>query len=137
MRQWVLVCILLGASSCYSQDAPQAAITRLSNADLFAVGPVGYAGKTSEAEKDFRAIASSPAAMDKLHELYRTGNVQAKSYALLGIKELDIAEFKRLASTLHPTEQTVAVERGCIVSHLQFADLVKQIAAGKFDQQLK
>jgi hypothetical protein len=73
-------------------------IARLSKVERFAIGGVGFAGMMSQGEKDYRSIMGSDSALDGMRELYRTGNLQAKAYALLGIHALDHKAFGSMSS---------------------------------------
>jgi hypothetical protein len=67
---------------------PDAVLDRLSKVERFAFGPTGYAGVTSEGEKDFRAVLGRSSALTDFEKLFAEGNIQAKSYALVGIRKL-------------------------------------------------
>lgn len=72
-----------------AQDSPQTVSPGLAGAKIFALGPVGYAPKTSQEERQFKAVmALKPdKAKQELEKLYSSGNPQAMSYALVGIRK--------------------------------------------------
>ena len=130
-------CLLLMATCAYAQQPTDAAVNRLAHVEQFAIGPVGFAGKMSTGEKDYRVILSSPSALMQFQKLYRIGNLQAKSYALLGVRQVDVKEFQKLLASLEGPSAEVITESGCIVLHERFVVVVKRIAAGKYDWNAK
>lgn len=62
----------------------------LAGVGVFAFGGVGIAGVTSQGEKDYRVILSRSSALAEFEKLFATGNPQAKAYALVGIRALDV-----------------------------------------------
>jgi len=111
---------------CYScapsrfslRDPHAAAIGRLSEVDVFAFGGVGFAGQTSKGEIDFRLVLSqpSPVALSALEKLYATGNPQARSYALFGIRKIKPSRFKELLTSAEASKDKVDVMRD-VLSH--------------------
>jgi len=69
--------------------------------------------------------------------LFATGNTQAKAYALVGIRDLDVNRYNNLVAPQHGVTQTVTVQYGCIISHVPFSSIVKQIDAGAYDKKYK
>jgi hypothetical protein len=106
-------------------------VERLSKVEIFAFGPTGYAGVTSNGEKDFRTVLGGSSALTNFEKLFAEGTIQAKSYALVGFYILNLTRFKELSRTMHDSKESVTVMKGCIVSHESFAHLLKQIDSGK------
>jgi hypothetical protein len=127
--------LLLCASSSLPESPVEALVKDLSNIEVFAFGGVGYAGQTSKGEIEFQGIASLPAsvALTAFENLYATGNSQAKSYALFGIRKLNPARFKELLKSVHASREEVTVMRGCVISTESLRDVAGQIDAGKWD----
>ncbi|HEY6230605.1 MAG TPA: hypothetical protein VIW64_05030 [Pyrinomonadaceae bacterium] len=104
---------------------------RLAKVERFAFGPVGYAGVMSSGEKDYRAMLARSSAMADFERLFSSGNLQAKCYALVGIRKLSPQRFKDLAQSLRSSTEQVATMQGCIIFRVLLGDVIKQIDAGK------
>jgi hypothetical protein len=92
MKVWIAaVPLLLLGTGVRAQKSLLGALQGIATVKVFAFGGVGFAGKTSEGETDFRVIVAQPAnvALDALEKLYAVDNPQAKAYALAGIRKLD------------------------------------------------
>jgi hypothetical protein len=132
----LLLAILCNAG--YAQN-PLAAVKSISNTGIFAFGGVGFAGKTSQGEIDFRVIESQPptVALEEFEKVYATGDAAAKSYALVGIRQLDRNRFNELLRSLQDSEQKVMTMQGCILQKQKLADVAKSIDAGSYDGYLQ
>jgi hypothetical protein len=91
--------------------------------------PIGYAAATSQGEIDYRVILLQPPqrALELFEELYAKGNMQAKSYALVGIHKLRPARFKELYLSLTTSADEVTTMSGCVISDQKLKDVAKQI----------
>jgi hypothetical protein len=109
-------------------------LVRLKSVEIFAIGPVGYAGVTSIGEMDYHLVSLQPPerALKLFNDLFALGNVQAKAYALVGIRKLDAARFKELDAKLSSSTDSVRVESGCIVSGRKLQDVANEIDLVKF-----
>lgn len=132
-RFWVALLLIVSIRTAPAQTSPNTAFRRLLNVDSFAVGPSGYAGTASSGEKDFGVLLSSPDAVSSFKNVYTGGNLQAKSYALLGLSKLDPDTFKRLADASPDKAKQVVTQAGCIVSHESFATVIKRISDRKYE----
>lgn len=130
MKLWFIAALLFLAVPQTIQ--PDAVLDRLSKVERFAFGPTGYAGVTSAGEKDFRTLLGRSSALTDFEKLFAKGNLQAKSYALVGIHKLDPTRFGQLARPLRDSKDRVATMKGCIISHEPFAFILKQIESGKY-----
>jgi hypothetical protein len=122
-------------SACFvpaEQTTKDTALDRLATVGQFAFGPTGNAGVISLGEKDYRTVLATSTALADFEKLFAEGNVQAKCYALVGIRKLDPSRFKHLAQPLTESSETVTTMHGCIVSHSPVAEVLQQIAAGKY-----
>jgi hypothetical protein len=130
----LLLAAFLIATATQGEEPVNGALSRLKSVEIFAIGPVGYAGITSQGERDYRAILVQPLdrSVQLFKELYATGNPQAKGYALAGIRKRDPVWFKQIYSQLGSSKEMVTVERDCIVSSEPFGTIAKEIDAGKF-----
>ena len=138
-RRCLLVFLFLGSLPMLGQVADkhlapvEQSVQRLAHVGVFAFGGVGFAGSTSQGELDFRRIKLEPpdAALAAFEKVYATGNLQAKSYALVGIHSLKLKRFKELYAALSPSNGDVTTMRGCIVLSERFRDIARQIDKGK------
>jgi hypothetical protein len=104
------------------------AVDRLLNAEIFALGPVGFAYRTSQEEVDYRLILGQPAALVSFEKLYAEGNMQAKSYALTGIHQLSPARFEELYASLPDSKDKVTIVSGCVISGETLRDVARSLA---------
>ena len=72
-------------------------------------------------------------ALSLLEEVYAKGNLQAKAYALLGIRKLDPARFEVLAQRFTELKGNVELERGCLVSDEPISQVISAIRRGDYD----
>jgi hypothetical protein len=144
LLSWILVLTLELSAPAFSQSLgtgpytwvkPAVIVQRMTAEGIFAFGGVGYAGVTSEGEKDFRQILTLPPeqATDAFEKLYAEGNSQAKSYALAGLRKLDRARFEELRASLESSTARVQTMRGCIISDEPLREVAEDLAAGKYD----
>ena len=99
---------------------------------FFAFGHVGFSGLISQGEKDYQTVLTRPTAAPDFEYLLRTGNPQAKAYALVGLHSLNPGQFKRLLSGTTLKDQPVEIQSGCIVSREQLLSIEKNLAAGEY-----
>jgi hypothetical protein len=140
MKRWtVVVLMLLVWTAAYSQDSLSIAMKRLAATDTFAFGGTGFAGITSKGEIDFKVIMSQPrdVALQALEQLYATGNPQAKSYALAGIRKLDSKRFQELRLSLRSSDEKVVTMGGCLISEQLLKEVANDLNSGKYDHWLK
>lgn len=125
-----MLCIGVGRAD----EKLDAAVKRLGSVSTFALGGVGFAGVISDGEIDFKFVLSQsmPIALATFETLFATGNLQAKAYALAGIKRLRPDRYRTLLATILATTNEVEVMRGCVMMHEPFRELAKEIDEGKF-----
>jgi hypothetical protein len=123
--------LFLGIATTTAQIKSQggSALERLSHAKIFAMGPVGWVGMTSQEEIDYRLILNRPTALVEFEKLYAEGNMQAKSYALTGIRQLSPARFKELYASLPTSNDTVNTMQGCILSQETSRNVAQSLAS--------
>ena len=138
MRRLVAVLLVALCGVAHGQATPSAAAQRLSKVGLFAFGGVGFAGTTSEGEKDFRIVLSQPAAdaLASLEVVYAHGTPAAKSYALVGMRKLDERRFKELVQPLESSHEKVASMAGCILQFRPLGEIARAIDSGSYDSRL-
>jgi len=139
MRLLAATLIAFLCSIAFSQEAHSVAIQRIEHASVFAFGGTGYAGVTSQGEKDFRTILSQPSSVAEVdfERIYASGNSEAKSYALAGIRELDQAHFKVLLESLNGSNEKVVTMEGCIIEDRPLIKVAQDINSGRYDFWLK
>jgi hypothetical protein len=133
MKFCAVALILATVAIAQSDKTADAVLDRLANIDRFAFGGIGYAGVTSDGEKDYKLILSRPTALRDFERLYSSGNLQAKCYALVGIRRLAPGRFEELSKSLLASKQSVLTQSGCIVSSEAFGAIVNHIQAGLYD----
>ena len=79
----------------------------------------------------------SGVALDALERLYATGNPQAKSYALAGIRKFNSKRFEELRLSLQSSNLKVQTQSGCIVSEQLLKEVANDLNSGKYDLWLK
>jgi hypothetical protein len=133
----VLLVVLCGVAS--AQDTLSATVKSLTKTSVFAFGGVGFVGKISQGEIDFRVIQSQAAAvaLASFEEIYASGDPAAKSYALAGIRQLDRERFKEILRSLDGSQEKVFTMEGCIMERRRLVDVAKAIDAGSYDNWLK
>jgi hypothetical protein len=130
LKLWLITALLFLAVPQTAQR--DTVLDRLSKVERFSFGPTGYAGVISAGEKDFRIVLARTSALADFEKLFSEGNLEAKSYALVGIHKLDPTRSKELARPLRDSKETVAIMQGCIVSNEPLAHILKQIESGKY-----
>ena len=136
MKLCMVVAVLMSAIVAAQLGKPvDPTLERLAKVDTFAFGRVGYAGVTSQGEKDYKIILSRPSALADFEKLFTAGNAQAKSYALVGIRALSPERWKELLSKLRDSKDQVATESGCIVDHEPLGTVLKRIEAGDYSKR--
>jgi hypothetical protein len=116
-----------------------ATVKSISKTSVFSFGGVGFIGKISQGEIDFRIIQSQPAAvaLESFETIYAGGDAEAKSYALVGIRHLDGARFKELLQSLQGSPEHVMTMQGCIIQKQNLEDVARAVDAGNYDGYLK
>jgi len=130
VKLWLLITLLFLAVPQATQ--PDAVLDRLSKVEQFAFGPTGWLGVTSAGEKDFRTVIARSSVLTDFENLFAEGNIQAKSYALVGIHKLNPTRFKELASAVRDSKERVTTVSGCIIWHEPVARILQQIESGKY-----
>jgi hypothetical protein len=130
VKLWFIAALLFFAIPQTIQ--PDAVLDRLSKVERFAFGPTGYAGVTSAGEKDFRTVLGRSSALTDFEKLFTERNLQAKSYALVGIHKLNPTRFEELVRPLRDSKESVSTMEGCMISDEPFTFILKQIESGKY-----
>lgn len=131
----ILVLLFSVVGAAHSQASPDETVDRLAKVDVFAFGPVGYAGIISQGEKDYLSIQSRHSAAEDFERLFKIGNPAAKCYALVALRWLNPRRFAELAASLHNSEEKVTIAEGCLISHERLSKLVAGIETGSYGSQ--
>jgi hypothetical protein len=132
MRAWIILSVVLvSVASAQGPEPSDETFDRLAKVEVFAFGPVEYAGITSLGEKDYKVILSRPSAAVDFERLWSTGNPQARSYAMVGIRAINPERLNELSRSLRDSKVNVTTESGCIVSHESLGTVLKHIEAGE------
>jgi len=136
MKRWAAVALVIVSTVAFSQDSISIAMQRMTTAKVFAFGAVGFAATTSEGEIDFKIVMSLPKekAIAAFEKLYGTGNPQAKSYALAGLRKLDRTRFRELRTSLRSSDLKVQTESGCVISEQSLREVANDLDSGKYDK---
>jgi len=139
VKRLAVALLIVSCSVAPAQDALPTAVKSLAKTGVFAFGGVGFIGKISQGEIDFRTIQSQPpaVALASFETVYATGDSAAQIYALAGIRQLDEARYKELLRSLEDSQETVFTMQGCIMERHRLADTAKAIDAGSYDSLLK
>jgi len=129
MRLWIFLAMLVLTASARAGEPTDRAVERLAKIDRFAFGGIGYAGVTSQGEKDYKLVLSRPSAMADFERLLLIGNPQAKSYALVGIRALNPSRYKELSPSFRDSKGEVVTQSGCIELHESPATVLKHMEA--------
>jgi hypothetical protein len=123
----------------YSSSAPSTPLHSLAQAKIFALGPVGFAGKTSEEERQFKALFAldRDRAKQELERLYSSGNPQAMGYALVGMRKLDPKRYAGLLVTARTSDVAVTTMWGCMMESEKLRTVANDLDSGKYDSWLR
>lgn len=132
MRISILAVSLMFVSIAHAGESVDPVMDRLAKADRFALGGTGYAGVISQGEKDYRVILARPSAEADFEKLFAVGNPQGKSYALVGIRALDLSRFKQVSVPVRDSTEEVITQSGCIVYHVSLGVVLRRITAGDY-----
>jgi hypothetical protein len=119
-----------------AQQVADPNVGQLAGVTLFAFGGVGFAGVRSAGEKEYDAIMSRPSRLELLEKVFEIGTPEGKSYALVGINNLNSARFKALAAELRSSKSAVRTARGCSLGRSTLGAIIQQIGAGAYSRYL-
>jgi hypothetical protein len=130
---------LFTSSASIAQRNGQAVLQSLEVAKVFAFGGVGFAGTTSQEELAFKSVLVLPpdTAKQRFERLYSSGNPQAMSYALAGMRKLDRKRYAELIVSARTSDATVHTMRGCIMTNEKLHKIADEIDSGKYDPWLR
>src|SRR5262249_62128907 len=126
-----LICFYVaGITSAATTDDP---VDRLQDVESFAIGGIGIAGTTSDAERALRALLRDQKVTEQLQSLLAHATSAGQLYALLGLRVHDRAAYDKALRTFRVPEIEVQTIAGCIISRAPFKQLLDRIKAGQYD----
>ncbi len=141
-----LVAVVLSiVSPAHPQHAPnppqlsaegRAAYEKLASADVFAIGPVGIAGTTSDQELALRALIAERQATAALASLAESATPAGRLYGLTGLSVKDRTRVSALARGLDGATEVNELS-GCIMGKVRAADILARIERGEYVDALK
>ena len=137
---WILSFALIASEAHRKAEADLARSQEtLEVAKVFAFGGIGFAGATSQEELAFESILALPsyAAKPRLERLYSSGNPQAMSYALAGMRKLDRKRYAELIVSARRSDAIVHTMSGCIMRNEKFLQIADELDAGRYDPWLR
>jgi hypothetical protein len=134
MKLWMVLVVLMSAASAQPSEPVDSTFERLAKVDRFAFGGIGYAGFTSQGERDYKLISARSSALADFEKLLSVGNPQAKSYALFGIRAINPVRFKELSRILCESKIEVVTQSGCIEYKEPLGTVLKHIEVGGYSK---
>lgn len=128
-----LVFSLVLAGALHAADP----VRKLATIHDFAFGGVGFAGTTSEGEAAFGEVMGRKTAEADFVALLDSGNVQARCYALVGLRLLNPAAFSTKVKRFEKDKTAVSTMAGCMIAQQPMVSVVANISAGRYDEQAK
>lgn len=125
----IALCLLLAATSVRAGEIQDAA-ARLQKTEWYAFGG-GIFNTLTAGETNYLLLLPRPDAEALFLEVYRDGNLQAKCYALTGLKKLGSPRFAVLAKELSEQNPPVTTLSGCIVGKKSARDIVVSLRTDK------
>lgn len=126
---------VLGLFCTAAYAGESAAFSRLEKTPIFAFGGIGFAGTTSEGEIAFHAIFTSASAESDCLRLLKTGNAQAKCYALVGLRLKDRARFSEQVKPLISSKEEVQTCAGCTMMKQRISSILASIQRGNYNEE--
>jgi hypothetical protein len=123
----------------HSSSGPSTPLHGLAEAKIFALGPVGFGGTTSQEERQFKSLFAldRDKAKQELERLYSSGNPQAMSYALVGMRRLDRTRYAELLVAARASDMTVTTMWGCLMESEKLRAVANDLDSGKYDPWLR
>ena len=139
MRTPTALLLIAFCASIFAQTDRRFVLPLLETTQVFALGPVGFGASTSQQELEFKQILALPypRATEQMEKLYATGNPQAMSYALAGMRKLDRKRYAELLVSVRASDVTVQTMSGCIISKEKLRKFADDLDTGKYDAWLR
>ncbi|MFV1994824.1 MAG: hypothetical protein ACC661_05255, partial [Verrucomicrobiales bacterium] len=115
---------------------PADSITVLKDIQYFAIGGVGYGGRTSGGEAALRKLLNAPDAREVFENLLKDATWEGQCYALLGLSRVAPERFRVLWKEGKRggfKDQKIQRRSGCLGYQQAKSEVAAEIAAGKFD----
>jgi hypothetical protein len=118
-------------------DKARALVKELAGVETFSLGGVGFVNSIPEREEWFFAILSSWHSDRLFRELFERGTIEAKAYALAGLRLTDTKAFKECAGVFVTEGLDVRTQRGCIGRTRTAAEMVAAFEGGEVERYIK
>jgi hypothetical protein len=102
-------------------------VGKLSIIDVFALGPVGYAGTASEGETLAKKILARENAETAFENILRNGTPEAKLYALWALRKIHGRARNKFFEPLRNLSNEVKTMSGCLMFTKKFSEAVDEI----------
>ena len=136
MRTCLLLLWLVASITRSSAETPDDPVfRRLASVDVFAFGGVGFAAETSQGERDYKLLLARASALTDFERLFTVGNIQAKCYALVAIRELNRRRFAELSPVLRDSQAVVMTMSGCIGGREPLSTVIARIESGDYPRR--
>lgn len=102
---------------------------------MFALGPVGIAGTTSEGELAMRNLLQVDGAVSLFGEIVNEATPEGRLYALIALRSLDRSAYRNALAEM-PRDLEITTQRGCIVTKQTVDEVLDAVDAGAYDSLL-
>ena len=131
---FLLVTLAFSYTSALAGEMP--ASEKLSKTPVFAFGGIGFAGTKSEGEIAFTQIFHAASAEDDFIRMLKTGNPQAKCYALVGLRLKNRGLFAEQVRSFLSSKEQVQTASGCIWMKVTLSSVAAGIQRGNYDERV-
>jgi hypothetical protein len=124
----------------YEVDVPlQEALSQLKKAETLESAYIGFAGSLSENLRQLQVLLSRDKAKTHFQELYQSGSLAAKMYAIIGLQLLEenAAAQSLLEDARQYQTQNIQVMEGCVIYQTQLDEVLDRIAKQSYAEEFK
>jgi hypothetical protein len=82
-------------------------------------------------------VLPSDTAKQRFERIYSSGNPQAMSYALAGMRKLDRKRYSELIASARTSDAPVHTMSGCIMTNEKLRKIADELDSGKYDPWLR
>jgi len=113
-------------------DEAQLAWQTLRSVDVFAFGPVGFAGETSEGELAMRILLRYPNAVSIFQLVASQSTPEGRLYALVALRSIDHDAYREALTKL-TRNQKISLQATCVRGKESVSAIIANLEAGKYD----
>jgi hypothetical protein len=134
----LLPLLLLRADEDRPREHDDPDVQRLLHVPFLAFGGVGIAGRISEGEAAFEAIARKKDSIRFFIAAFEYGDAPARCYALIALREMNPEIFRQnLTRVRKNPPKKIMMMHGCVMSTAKPETIYAAIEAGKYAEHLK